>query len=124
MFQQYMGLQTSSGSLTKQQAALHTELTTLKGRLATIHKEGETYDREFIDRSAGKKEFGFFRRNGVTTMQDWLLFIFFVSYAVICIAIIGYYTSTNPFNPFFLGIAVAIAVIFGIMMSAVVIRLI
>ena len=124
LFQQYSALQRSSSSLTGQAAALNTELMELKAQLTGIQKQNETYDREFLDRSAGKENYGFFRRNGIVTLQDWILFLFFSGYGLICLIILVYYVRNNPFNTYVLSMGVAIFTIFGIMMSAVIMRFI
>jgi hypothetical protein len=124
LFQQYTSLQRSSSSLTTQADALNKELTGLKAQLANIQKQNETYDREFLDRSAGKANYGFFRRNGIVTLQDWILFLFFSGYGLICIIVLIYYVRNNPFNTYILSMGVAIFTIFGIMMSAVIMRFI
>jgi len=124
LFQQYLTLQQSSTSLTSQNNTLAAELTQLKAKLAGIQKQNETYDREFLDRSAGKKNYGMFRRNGITTLQDWILFLFFVGYALICIIVLLYYMLNNPFNTYYVVMGITVCTIFGIMMSAVIIRFI
>jgi len=124
IFQQYVALQRSSSSLTGQSNTLSAELTQMKAKLAGIQKQNETYDREFLDRSAGKKNFGIFRRNGITTLQDWVLFLFFVGYALICIILLLYYVMNAQFNGYSLLMGITICTIFGIMMSAVIIRFI
>jgi regulator of replication initiation timing len=124
IFQQYIALQQSSSSLTSQNNTLTAELTELKAKLAGIQKQNETYDREFLDRSAGKKNSGVFRRNGITTLQDWILFLFFIGYFLICIIVLVYYVRNSPFNGYYLLMGIAICTIFGIMMSAVIIRFI
>ena len=124
LFQQYLSLQQSSTSLTSQNSTLATELTQLKAKLAGIQKQNETYDREFLDRSAGKKNYGMFRRNGITTLQDWILFLFFVGYALICLIVLLYYILNNPFNSYYVVMGITVCTIFGIMMSAVIIRFI
>ena len=124
IFQQYIGLQRSSTSLTRQNSTLAAELTSLKAKLAGIHKQNETYDREFLDRSAGKKNYGIFRRNGIVTLQDWLLFLFFVGYALICVIVIMYYVLNKQITTYYLLMGIVVCTIFGIMMSAVIIRFI
>lgn len=124
VFQQYVGLQRSSSSLTGQSNTLSAELTELKAKLAGIQKQNETYDREFLDRSAGKKNYGIFRRNGITTLQDWVLFLFFVGYALICVIVLLYYVMNGQFNAYVLLMGITVCTIFGIMLSAVIIRFI
>jgi len=122
LFQQYTAAQTAGSSLTGQNTQLQAEVGLLNAKLANVKKAGDTYDREFIDRSAGKATVGFARRHGITTLQDWLLLIFFVSYAIICICIL-FYTVAASQNKLFAGAMVLMtSVIFGVMMSAVVMR--
>lgn len=124
LFQQYTAAQTAGSSLTGQNTQLQAQVESLNAKLANIKKTGETYDREFIDRSAGKGSVGFARLRGISTLQDWLLLIFFVSYAIICICIL-FYTVAASQEKLFAGVMVlTTSVIFGVMMSAVIMRFI
>lgn len=124
IFQQYTTVQKSSISITNQSDGLNAELIGLQSKLKNIEKQSETYDREFLDRSAGKSNHNVFRRNGITTLQDWLLFIFFIAYAVISLSIIIYIISVST-SKLYVGImGIALSVVFGVMMSGVIIRFI
>ena len=119
LFNQYTVAQTASGALRNQNKALQSEVESLSTKLSHIKMAGDTYDREFLDRSAGKQD-GVLRRYGLTTLQDWLFFIFFLAYAIIAFSFIGYTVSQS-------GIAVgaivaAVTLIIGVMMSAVMMR--
>jgi hypothetical protein len=124
LFQQYITVQNSSSSIGNQSRGLTAELIGLKSKLAAIQKEGETYDREFLDRSAGKNNNNVFRRNGISTLQDWLLFIFFVAYAVIAVSMIAFVASSAINKLYVAAMGLAIALIFGVMMSGVITRFI
>ena len=124
LFQQYIAVQQSSSSLTTQAAKLNAELVGLKAQLAGIEKQNETYDREFLDRSAGKANYGFFRRNGIVTLQDWILFLFFLGYAIICTIILMYFSMNAGFNTTYIFMGITVFTIFGIMMSGVIMRFI
>jgi Flp pilus assembly protein TadB len=124
LFQQYKAGQTASASLTNQSSVLKAELDSLNTKLTNIKKTGDTYDREFIDRSAGKNNMGFFRRRGITTLQDWLLFFFFLSYAIICIIVIVYSTAMSTQKALTFGMTFFLSLVVGVMMSAVVMRFI
>jgi Flp pilus assembly protein TadB len=102
------------------QAKLHS----LNTKLANVKKVGDTYDREFIDRSAGKNNMGFFRRRGITTLQDWILFFFFLSYAIICIIIVIYSTAMSTRKIITFGMTVTISLVVGVMLSAMLMRFI
>ena len=124
LFQQYKAGQTASASLTNQSSVLKAELDSLNTKLTNIKKTGDTYDREFIDRSAGKNNMGFFRRRGITTLQDWLLFFFFLSFAIICIIVIVYSTAMSTQKALTFGMTFFLSLVVGVMMSAVVMRFI
>ena len=120
LFNQYTIAQTASGALTRQNTQLQAEVESLSAKLAQIKTAGDTYDREFLDRSAGKNNQGVFRRNGITTLQDWLFLIFFISYAVICIGFSIFVAGQSGIA--YGAISLAVSVIIGIMMSAVMMR--
>jgi hypothetical protein len=124
LFQEYIAVQQSSASLTTQAAKLNAELVGLKAQLSGIEKQNETYDREFLDRSAGKANYGFFRRNGIVTLQDWILFLFFLGYAIICSIVLIYFSMNTAFNATYILMAITVFIIFGIMMSGVIMRFI
>lgn len=124
LFQQYITVQNSSTSIGNQSRGLTAELIGLKSKLASIQKQGETYDREFLDRSAGKNNNNVFRRNGISTLQDWLLFIFFVAYAIIAVSMIAFVASSAVNKLYVAAMGLAIALIFGVMMSGVITRFI
>ena len=124
LFQQYTAVQNSSTSIGNQSRGLSAELIGLNSKLAAIQKEGETYDREFLDRSAGKNNNNVFRRNGISTLQDWLLFFFFAAYAIIAASMI-LFVASSAINKLYVGLmGLAVAVIFGVMMSGVITRFI
>jgi len=94
----------------------------LKARLANVKKISDTYDREYQDRVVDKPLSGFWRSRGVTTLQDWVLFFFFVIYAVLSLFFTGvaFTTSTNPiFNSFMI---LATSFSLGVMITAVIVR--
>lgn len=124
LFQQYITVQRSSSSIGNQSKGLTAELIGLNSKLAAIQKEGETYDREFLDRSAGKNNNNVFRRNGISTLQDWLLFFFFAAYAIIAASTILFVASSAINKLYTAAMGVAIALIFGVMMSGVITRFI
>ena len=124
LFNQYEASLRVSSSLTQQSSVLQANLNSLNTKLTNIKKTADTYDREFIDRSAGKNNIGFFRKRGISTLQDWLLFFFFLSYAVICITIIIYSTAMSTQKIMTFGMTASASLVFGVMMSAVIMRFI
>jgi hypothetical protein len=122
LFQQYTAVKNAGSALTAQNSGLQAEVAQLGAKLASIKKEADTYDREFLDRTADKKPLGVFRSRGITTFQDWILLIFFVAYGAICasLAIYGMRREGGGLTEGFMVILVSVTV--GIMMSAVILR--
>jgi hypothetical protein len=122
LFQQYMAAKNAGSALTSQNTGLQAEVTQLGAKLSAIKKEADTYDREFLDRSADKKPLGIFPSRGITTFQDWILLIFFVAYGAICasLAIYGMRREGGGLREGFM--VILISVIVGVMMSAVILR--
>ena len=118
MFTQYSQIQNASRSLVTQSSGLQADVQGLQAKLANVKKVSDTYDREFLDRSAAKAPFGFWQSRGVNTLQDWVFVLFFVSYAIVCLCVIVA-VGQQSFGG---GILVAIvSVILGIMMSLVIV---
>ena len=121
MHQQYTLAKGASSSTVNQNNTLQGELDQLKARLANIRQESEKYDREFLDYSSGGGS-SRFTRWGISTLQDWLLLFFFFSYAFICVFLIVFATNAAGFSISTLVSQVVGAIVFGIMMSAVIMR--
>ena len=122
LFNQYEASLRASSSLTQQSSVLQAKLNSLNTKLTNIKKTADTYDREFIDRSAGKNNIGFFRKRGISTLQDWILFFFFLSYAIICISIIVYSTAMSTQKIITFAMTSTASLVLGVMISAVVMR--
>jgi len=122
LFQQYVAAQNAGNSLTSQNTGLQANVLSLKSKLANIKKSGDTYDREFLDRSAKPAGQGIFRKRGITTLQDWLLFLFFLSYAIISLSILIFTVMVSR-EKLYAGLMVFIVTsVLGVMMSAVIMR--
>jgi hypothetical protein len=122
LFQQYVTAQNAATSLTSQNTSLQAQVLTLKAKLANVKKSGDTYDREFMDRSGKPTGRGIFGSRGVTTLQDWLFFLFFLSYAIISLSVL-IFTVMMSREKIYAGLMVFIVtLVFGVMMSAVIMR--
>jgi hypothetical protein len=118
MFTQYSQIQAASKSLVSQSNTMQSEVQNLKAKLANVKKVSDTYDREFLDRSAVKAPFGFWQSRGVSTLQDWVFFMFFVSYAIICMCIFAVAVQKSAMAA---TLVLVVSIIVGIMMSLVVV---
>jgi len=122
LFQQFVAAQTAGASLSSQNTDLQAHVLSLKSKLANIKKSGDTYDREFMDRSAKPANQGIFSRRGITTLQDWLFFLFFLSYAIISLSVLIFTVMVSR-EKLYAGIMVFIMTfVVGVMMSATIMR--
>lgn len=122
LFQQYVATQAASTSLTSQNSSLQAEVTSLNAKLVNIKKVGDTYEREFLDRSATPEKRGIFNRNGITTLQDWLLFMFFILYGIICLTLIVFTVYVSREKLYAGTMVFTITFVLGIMIAAIVMR--
>ena len=122
LFQQYVAAQNAAKSVTSQNNGLQAQVLSLKAKLADVKKSGDTYDREFMDRSATPAGRGVFSKRGITTLQDWLFFLFFVAYGIISLSVLAFTVMVSR-EKVFAGLMVFIvAAVVGVMMSAVIMR--
>lgn len=122
LFQQYTAAKNAGSALSNQNSGLQGEVVQLGAKLAAVKKEADTYDREFLDRSADRKPPGFFSSRGITTFQDWILLIFYIAYGAICASLV-IYAMTRPGGTFQEAFTVLlVSVVVGVMMSAVILR--
>ncbi|NBV77987.1 hypothetical protein EBR66_07515 [bacterium] len=122
LFDQYTIAQKTSASLVTQQNELQVKVNALKAKQKAVTSAVDTYDREFIDRSAGKRTRSYFQQHGIHTLEDWLFFLFFVFYGLICVSLFGLvvYYSKDKLSA---GIKVVlISVILAIMIAGVMTR--
>lgn len=83
---------------TIQQGELNTKLVTLKAKLSSVQRVSDTYDREYLDRMADRK-ISFWQLRGISSMQDWILFFFFLLYAIVSVGIAAMvYMNSRTFN--------------------------
>ena len=78
LFNKYTTAQNINNSIISQKTDLQAKVMQLHAQLENVKKSADTYDREFLDRSAKPKR-GFFNSRGLSTLQDWLFFTFFLS---------------------------------------------
>jgi regulator of replication initiation timing len=120
LFQQYMTIQNNSSEIMDQNTKLQAEVLQLNAKLAGLQSVEGTFNREFLDRSAGRGKQTFFQKHGITTLQDWILLLFFISYGVICICMFAYTVYASKTKIFGGLMVLVISFIIGVLMSAVV----
>jgi len=117
----YMTQVSNWGSLSTQSTGLDDQVITLKAKLAKVKSISDTYDREYLDRMSDKKS-SFLHSWGISTLQDWVLLIFFILYTIISLGLVAivYMTSRySVFGAFFVAIS---AVTVGTLIVATIVR--
>jgi len=111
-----------SESSVQQNNQLQTQLNALEVKLAKAKTLSETYEREFLDRTAGKKIGGFFSSRGVNNLQDWVLLIFYTVYVLVSLGICGLalFASRSPLIS--VAMVISASLLIGVMMTAVILR--
>jgi hypothetical protein len=112
----------NGGSLTIQSSNLDNQVLTLKAKLAKAKKISDTYDREYLDRMASSPSSSFWRSRGVSTLQDWVLLIFFSLYSFIAIGLvfIVFMMSDSPIFGTLITAGMGLAI--GTMIVALIVR--
>lgn len=118
----YSRLESNSGGANSQMNSLQNNVVALKAKLANLKKVSDTYDREYMDRMMDKPLGGFWRSRGVSTLQDWVLLIFFTLYALISLGLTAL-TAFNTYNPAVNCLLILLtSFVLGIMIVAVLVR--
>lgn len=122
----------NSASSDEQVKSLQASVKTLKAKLANIKKVSDTYDREYLDRVSVTPIGGFWRTRGVSTLQDWVLLIFFSIYGILSLGFavsvfmnssMGQYRTNTRRTPLFNALMVlGAAFSMGIMITGVLVR--
>ena len=118
----YKTLVGNQGTAGAQVNSLQNQVIALNAKLENVKTLSDTYDREFLDRTSGKNPIGFWQSRGLSTLQDWVLFFFYLVYGLITLGILLLvitFSNTALYSGF---MVLALSVILGVMMTAVIIR--
>jgi hypothetical protein len=115
-------LKASGRTVVSQADSISEQADHLRNKLSDIRKDAETYNQEFLDRLNTSGTPGFTKLRGLTTLQDWVLFFFYIIYVIICIAITIFAVSMTRYKLYAATVVIAFSVMIGCMMTAVIIR--
>ena len=115
-------LKASGNTVVSQADSISEQADHLRNTLSDIRKDAETYNQEFLDRLHTTGTPGFTKLRGLTTLQDWVLFFFYIMYAIICIGITIFAVSVTRYKLYAATVVIAFSVMIGCMMTAVIIR--
>lgn len=122
-FVRYNELKARSATSVNQNEALQNTIINLKSKLANVKTMADTYDREYLDRMADKPLSGFTRSRGISTLQDWVLLLFFMMYAIISIGMALFVVISNGANAMFNGFMIlTFSFSLGVMLTAAIVR--
>jgi hypothetical protein len=122
---EYMTQVSNGGSLSNQSNGLDDQVLTLKAKLAKVKSISDTYDREYLDRMSEKKsgrQTTFWGSWGVSTLQDWVLLIFFVLYTIISLGLIAIVFMTSRYSVFGAFFVAVSMVTIGTLIVATIVR--
>ena len=75
----------ATDDILKRVAELEDEKGTLENKISETEEAATTFDREFIERKSDQP--GLFKVDKLYTIQDFTMFFFFVSYAILIVAL-------------------------------------
>jgi hypothetical protein len=117
----YLTLESSLASSSRQRTELQDANTALDTKIKLKNTTVSTYEREFLDRRALEQPFTFWRLRGVSTLQDWVLLIFFAVYGILCMTALALTLITQyPLYNFFIVLLSSFTI--GIMITATIVR--
>jgi hypothetical protein len=109
------------GIYTKQRNELRDAVAALDTKIQLKNTAISTHEREYLDRKAVENPFTFWRLRGVSTLQDWVLFVFFTVYGVLCLtALLVTLVSQYPVYNFIIVLLSSVTI--GIMITATIVR--
>ena len=116
----YKAAKTSSNQI--QHSNLAMKVSAMKSELAEMINTREVHDREYEDYVQSGEKPTIWQRNGLSTVQDWVLFLFFTVYGlfVVGLLIAVSMSGTNVLMGLFS--VILSSLIFGIMISTIIMR--
>jgi hypothetical protein len=116
----YVSIRRTSDDLTHSKLAM--KVAAMKLELAKMKNTTEVHDREYMDFAQSGEKPNIWQRNGLATVQDWVLFLFFTVYGlfVLGLLIAVAMSGTNIIS----GVVSILlgSLVFGIMISTIIMR--
>lgn len=119
LFTQYEQIRGSQAGPINNAQILRTKKVDLQNELTDLVAQADTLNTEFTDRSAAEN-ITKLQSWGVSTKQDWVLLIFFASYALACIVVMIYTVMASATKIRAAAIIAIVSIIFGIGIGGVI----
>ena len=116
----YVSIRSTSDDLTHSKLAI--KVAAMKSELAKMKNTTEVHDREYMDFAQSGEKPNIWQRNGLATVQDWVLFLFFTVYGLF---VLGLLIAVAMSGTNIIAGVVSIllgALVFGIMISTIIMR--
>ena len=120
----YLTLKSSSSGSTQnslQINKLQATLDSIQRKINSTEDVISTYEREFKDRYELESPFTFWRKRGVSTLQDWILFSFFLVYALVSLCLVGLAFNTE-YMFYNITVVTLCCFVIGILIAATIVR--
>jgi hypothetical protein len=100
---------------------LQATLDSIQRKIDSTEDVISTYEREFKDRYELESPFTFWRKRGVSTLQDWILFSFFLMYSLVCLCFVGLCFNTE-YMYYNIIVVVLCSFVVGVLLTAIIVR--
>ena len=113
-------MRTTADDITQSKLAM--KVGAMKLELAKMKNTTEVHDREYMDLAQSGEKPNIWQRNGLATLQDWVLFLFFTVYGLFVLGLlIAVGMSGKNIIMGFVSIILG-SLVFGIMISTIIMR--
>lgn len=116
----YKTIKSSPSSI--QESNLGNKVDAMKLELAEVKNMTEVHDREYEDYAQSGEKPTFWQRNGLSTVQDWVLFLFFTVYGLFVLGLLISVVMSRTNVATGLLSVIIISLVFGIMISTIIMR--
>lgn len=116
----YTSIRNGTDSIQHNKLAM--KVAAMKLELAQMKNTTEVHDREYIDLAQSGEKPNIWQRNGLATVQDWVLFLFFTVYGLFVLGLLIAVAMSG--KNILLGLISIIlgCLVFGIMISTIIMR--
>jgi hypothetical protein len=116
----YVSMRSTTDDLTQSKLAI--KVAAMQMELARMKNTTEVHDREYMDLAQSGQKPNIWQRNGLATVQDWVLFLFFTVYGLFVLGlIIAVAMSGTKIIMGIVGVLLG-SFVFGIMISTIIMR--
>jgi hypothetical protein len=120
----YLSLKSGSSGSTQnslQINKLQATIDSIQRKIDSTEDVISTYEREFKDRYEFDSPFTFWRKRGISTLQDWILFVFFLVYGLVSLCLVGLCFNTEDIV-YNIIVVTSCCFVIAILLAAIIVR--